>query len=230
MKHIIFLSVVLFFFSCGRPRVDSHRSNKVDLPELPSLNSLSELEGKSFNGNLIFFDNNIDQESLDLLSNASSNDRIIEAKIAANLNSELLPLRTELNELILENNREFSQLIKVYSNRPNLASELNLWLKSNIKNSSDLFSDNLELIYSRYCDAKVWQFAAHKNLATKNFEHLPIPSSACLEYYIKNNILDSKSPECKNDGSEKNYFDCFWRQGVLNTCLLYTSPSPRDRG
>ncbi len=223
MKKNILLVCFFILLACSGPEIKKPKIDVVQFPLLPSISSVRDFDGLSFQGSLLVFDDQIDPNLLSALSEASVKDRVISAKLEVNLRHNLNPTRVKLELLGEEYLDLASKRLIDYSRKEDIDTLLLEWFLKYSKDLDSAATNSEALSLHRYCDAKVWQFASSKSIAESKFTKVPMPSRLCKSYYSQKGILDSESIDCEVQAEGKNYFNCFWRQGVLKTPMYLDS-------
>lgn len=71
-----------------------------------------------------------------------------------------------------------------------------------------------EGVFQAYCEAKILDLATRPFLSKVNFRSRPTPSAICETYY-QGRFFTGES--CRTELAGRNFYDCFWNEGVLKT-------------
>ncbi len=92
--------------------------------------------------------------------------------------------------------------------------------------------NNLPLLAKKnfplFCEARIWLMATSPFLLAYTFTARPSPFVACEAEYKKAGLLDVNAAVCAPDSNGKDYFSCFWEEGVLKSQFFVGIKKPRN--
>jgi len=177
-------------------------------------------------GSTVFWAHDSAPEDMAVVVNASRNIRAAKGATVRWQQETLLPLQQQLlgvSAKIAE--VQANENIRLSSVRREMTAN---WVEMRLKQALDAgvivqseFDDAMS-VFSRYCEAKIWEFAASRAGADRftiaQWSERPTPSQVCEGVYRRLGLLLPEANSCR-DG-QSNFMACIMNEGVAKTSLF----------
>jgi hypothetical protein len=227
---ISFLMIVMMASGCGFKApvaTEQHHDQNVVVPASSQEFSLWQSPfAHSLRGSTVFWADDASAEDMTAVVTASRNIREAKGTTVQWSVEGLRPLQDELTgvtaQMAAVETVENERLIAV---RRELSSN---WVERRLSRARDegVISqselDEAMTVFSRYCEAKIWEFLANR-AGVDRFTHprwsqRPTPSQICEGVYQKLGFFNEDSTTCQS--GQQNFMSCMLNEGLLKTSFF----------
>ena len=224
------LAALLAVAGCSKPKsAEEQTRGELVVPEFqgsvrPAF--LTDGSGTSeYTGSFIVWDSSVSRASMAEVVKASRHYNELLVEQLKYLRSEIKPLDREISSLQIKlKAREGERNIALLSGRLGNAGQ---WFEDRLAAPSLAGLDDTDKVQARaifdaICEGAIWQKALALQFVKSSYKSIPTPNALCKSVYERKGLLSPSVSACAPSDSEhgKNYFACFWQEGVVKTALF----------
>lgn len=228
--------------SCNQPRAKKFApTTPVTPPEYPNSTSINLTEGQSehtYMGAFIIWDERVTEEQMTTLLKASHDYNETWIAKLKYYETVVNPAKSKVDSLVEqkqkledERTRAKTEIRARYADLDAIvATNASKWFETELGelSLSDEDAAHARKVFSKYCEAKIFQLAVDTEFLEARFSARPSPNALCEAVYTQMGSFNHESCAASSEG--RSYFECMWTAAV-NTSFVgsYFSASKKSQ-